>query len=95
MYRRLRSLRHRLDLLTRDIYPVLVQERDAQADSGRTIKEGRREGLSAVLGANFRRIEESLRVLEEYSKFLLPEAAPEFKTIRFKVYQMEKKFVGL
>ncbi|PIZ12946.1 MAG: hypothetical protein COY53_07320, partial [Elusimicrobia bacterium CG_4_10_14_0_8_um_filter_37_32] len=33
----LRSLRHRLDKITRKIYPLLVSARDTQVDPGRSI----------------------------------------------------------
>jgi len=92
-YRQLRRFRHRLDLLTRAIYPALLRERNASGDTGRTIAEGGRERLADVVGANFRRIEESLRVLEEYGKLISPTAAPALKAIRFAAYTLEKKFL--
>lgn len=89
-----RKLRHRLDVLTRDIYPQLLAQRDARRDAGRGIAEGARTDLAAILAANFRRVEESLRVLEEYSKLLSPDAAPAVKDIRYTSYSLEKKFAG-
>lgn len=86
-----RSLRHRLDAATRPIYKELVKERDSVADAGRTVAEGGRGNIDAVLAANFRRVEEAMRVLEEYGKLVLPAAAPEFKAIRYAAYTLEKK----
>jgi thiamine-phosphate pyrophosphorylase len=94
LYKEVRALRHRLDTLTRHIYPELLQQRDSVADAGRVIKEGRRENIGGVLAANFRRAEESLRVLEEYGRLIAPEAGPEIKKIRFAVYTMEKEAMG-
>ena len=92
-YKEARSLRHRLDGITRGIYPELLKQRDAASDAGRKIKEGGRDGFGSVISANFRRVEESLRVLEEYAKFISPGAAPAFKSIRFKAYSLEKKIL--
>jgi thiamine-phosphate pyrophosphorylase len=93
LYQQLRSLRHQLDRVTREIYPQLLRERDSAADAGRTITEGRREDISGLLIANFRRAEEALRVLEEYSRLIAPEAGPVFKEIRFNLYILEKEFL--
>jgi thiamine-phosphate pyrophosphorylase len=95
LYKQARSLRHRLDKATRKIYTVLLHERDAHADAGRVIKEGKRESINAVLSANFRRVEESMRVLEEYSRMVIPPAGAEFKAIRFATYILEKKVAGM
>ncbi|MCX5778616.1 MAG: hypothetical protein NTU66_05300 [Elusimicrobia bacterium] len=91
LYKKLRALRHRVDRITRAAYPVLVFNRDAVADSGRTMREGKRADRTAIIAANFRRVEESLRVLEEYGKLLSPHAGPQFKKVRFAVYTLEKK----
>ena len=76
------------------MYPELLRQRDSGSDEGRTIKEEKkRKGIKALLGANFRRVEESLRVLEEYGKLVSPEATPVFKKLRFKIYMLEKGFL--
>jgi hypothetical protein len=93
MYKKVRSLRHKLDKITRSSYPELLKMRQSQKDSGRKIKEGKRSGIYSVLAANFRRAEESLRVLEEYSKFLSSNSGAGFKKIRFEVYTLEKKLM--
>jgi thiamine-phosphate pyrophosphorylase len=92
LYKKLRSLRHSVDKLTRNIYPEMLAVRDSVTDSGRSMKENsKRPGFSAVLAANFRRVEESLRVLEEYGKIICPEAVKDFKAIRYTAYTLEKK----
>lgn len=92
LYKKLRSLRHNIDKLTRAVYPEMLSVRDSIKDSGRSLKENSvHAGFGAVLAANFRRVEESLRVLEEYSKIICPEGAKNFKTIRYAAYTMEKK----
>lgn len=95
VYIKARKLRHLLDRLTRPVYPELLEQRDAVKDSGRKIKEGKRESLQGILSANFRRAEEALRVLEEYGKYICPEAAPEFKASRYEIYSLEKKVLSM
>lgn len=93
-YRALRKLRHRVTEITLSLYPGILLERDAVKDSGRTLPEGKRQSLEAVLIANFRRAEEALRVLEEYARLIAPGAGPSFKEVRYAVYTLEKKMLG-
>ncbi|HBU69050.1 MAG TPA: thiamine-phosphate pyrophosphorylase [Elusimicrobia bacterium] len=93
IYKKTRALRHALDLATREIYPELVSGRDSQKDAGRVIKEGGRESVASVLSANFRRVQESLRVLEEYSRLISPGMGRAVKKARFSAYSLEKKFL--
>ena len=89
-YKKIRSLRHKLEGLTKGIYPELLLNRDSINDSGRTIKEGKRKGIKEVLIANFKRAQEALRVLEEYGRLIAPSAGAGFKKIRYSVYNIEK-----
>ncbi len=93
-YQAIRRLRHRVTDITREMYPQILRERDSLKDGGRTIPEGRRQSLEAVLIANFRRAEEALRVLEEYARLIAPDAGPSFKEIRYAVYTLEKKMIA-
>jgi thiamine-phosphate pyrophosphorylase len=68
-----------------------VSSRDSDGDSGRGNREKKYSSLRDVQTANLRRAEESLRVLEEYSRLLSPRAGVEYKKIRFAVYSLEKK----
>ena len=95
LYKKTRGLRHSADKLTRELYGGLIGHRDSVKDSGRRIPEGKRESHRAVVQSNFKRVEESLRVLEEYSRLVCPEAGPGFKKIRFSVYTLEKRFSKL
>jgi len=90
----LRNARHKAAFITESIYPMLVCGRDAQSDMGRKIKESARKDIFSLTAANFRRVQEALRVLEEYSKVLLPSAAKEFKSLRFVAYTLEKRFIN-
>mgnify|MGYP000735797820 CR=1 FL=1 len=46
--------------------------------------------LDAVLAANFKRVEQSLRSLEEYSKTLAPHTASMVEQLRYRVYTLER-----
>jgi thiamine-phosphate pyrophosphorylase len=72
----------------------LLGSRDSAADVGveSTVpSEHERASLRHVVVAAFKRVEEGLRVLEEYSKLLPAVGASErFKTLRFESYELEK-----
>ncbi len=89
----LRSCRHALDQSVRKIYPQLLKARDSGDDLGRTFKESKRNNLQGLIIANFKRVEEAVRVLEEFAKLISARHGSIFKRIRFKMYQAEKKFV--
>ncbi|MBI2118651.1 MAG: thiamine-phosphate pyrophosphorylase [Elusimicrobia bacterium] len=85
-----RGQRHSLDRMTRKFLPQLISSRASQSDRGRTVKEGNRKKIKDLVCANFRRCEESLRVLEEYGKLLSKKSSPKFKEIRYRIYDLEK-----
>jgi len=91
LFQKLRNLRRSLSKITATIYPRLVKSREPETDVGRTIKEGKRGSLKDVLFANFRRVEEGIRVLEEFSRLISADAGERLKRIRFKVYAIEKE----
>jgi thiamine-phosphate pyrophosphorylase len=72
---------------------LLLASRETQADVGTgltTAAESRRKNLSDVLSANFGRLQESLRSLEEYGKLIDPAMAAEMKQIRYRIYTLER-----
>ncbi|HUU43988.1 MAG TPA: thiamine phosphate synthase, partial [Planctomycetota bacterium] len=94
-----KSLRHRLHLAAQDAgwkTGDLLSARDTVGDVGTELSaatERTRADLPALLRANFQRLEQSLRVLEEYAK--LPGGAdPAFERIRYDVYTLEKDFAS-
>jgi thiamine-phosphate pyrophosphorylase len=97
---RLKSLRH--DLIRSDLpfHLQLLQSRDSENDVGADLEvqgETKEKELSLIVVANSRRVQESLRVLEELAK--LPEFADRldsnrFKNARFEIYTLEKDLVG-
>jgi thiamine-phosphate pyrophosphorylase len=67
--------------------------RETQYDVGTrlsTDSEIRRESMNDLLAANFQRVEQSLRCLEEYSKMVEPEIAARFETLRYRAYTLHR-----
>jgi thiamine-phosphate pyrophosphorylase len=91
LYKNIRAIRHNVDKILRSKYGEFIKERNSVEDSGRQIPETITKELPEVLMANFKRVEESLRALEEYSKVFVPEASVEFKKQRYLVYTSEKR----
>lgn len=94
----LKSLRHRVFINIKKLDKsgkILNKFRDSGNDIGkRTIKsETRRGGVADIFRANIKRAEESVRVLEEFSKLLKPSLSNSFKNMRFELYSVEKGIV--
>lgn len=72
---------------------LLFGARDAAKDVGRTGFDFERERarLADVFWANLQRSKEALRVLEEFFKIEKKEVSDEFRSLRFKTYELEKK----
>lgn len=67
--------------------------RETQADVGTRISldsEMARSGLGDVIAASFKRLEQSLRSLEEFSKALNPSAATALEQLRYRTYTLER-----
>ena len=90
----IKKIRHNVDIISRRVYPELISARDSGEDVGASQKEKKRNNLQGLLTANFKRIEEAMRVLEEFSKLISSDAGYKFKQIRFKIYIIETKLMG-
>jgi len=94
----LKALRHELGADDPKLRARLLAARDSTADVGAFAEvpgEVKREDIIAIVTANAKRVEESLRVLEEFAK--LPDIAlngGRFKQARFAVYEVERKLVS-
>ena len=95
----LKNLRHGLVIIEPALEWRLVQARDAAGDVGKDLEvpgEAKQRDLSAMVVANSRRVQESLRVMEELAK--LPALAldsEKYKQARFSLYTIEKELMGL
>ncbi len=94
LQRELKQIRHRLTQALRHIgQERWVPSRDSLGDVGplgTLATERSRESLVDVIRANFKRIEESLRSLEEYGKLIDSEVASSISECRYKIYTVEK-----
>ena len=86
---RLKNLRH---LAKVEDIQALLKSRDAQNDVLRPTmqSEMERSSLESIIIANYKRAQESSRVLEEIYKVLDPELSERFKHIRYELYTLEK-----
>ena len=92
--KRFKDVRHRLAEAERGLDAhLLIGARDTREDVGTHImtpSEQIRENPRAVLAANFKRIGEALRSLEEYTKLVDIWLAGRFEVLRYDVYTLEK-----
>ncbi len=90
--KRLKSLRH---LARYDDINTLLKHRDSINDVLRptTQSEMDRVDLKSIVIANFKRAEESSRVLEELFKLHDATQSENFKHIRYELYDLEKEIV--
>jgi thiamine-phosphate pyrophosphorylase len=92
--RRFKEVRHRLAQAERGLDEhLLIGSRDTREDVGTHImthSERVRETPRAVLAANFRRIAEALRSLEEYTKLVDVWLAGRYEVLRYDLYTLEK-----
>ena len=93
LYKKIRKVRHLSSKYLIDQYEQMLSARDSIKDLGRTAKEQQRENLKNIIIANFKRAEESLRVLEEYSKIIDFDVALKYKKLRYEVYNIEKELI--
>lgn len=91
---RLKTLRH---LSRININDELLDSRDIKNDvlKKSTASEQKRENLSSILIANFKRAQESSRVLEEFSKLIDIKTSENFKYIRYELYDIEKNITNI
>ena len=96
--RTFKNIRHELSdiIIELDIKKV-IEARHIQGDVGRatTLSESKRKDINAVFWANSQRIKESLRVLEEVAKLIDIKSSLKLKALRYKVYALEQKVVGI
>ncbi len=94
----LKNLRHELVRAEPALDRQLIQARDAAGDVGRDLEvpgEAKQRDLPSMVMANSRRVQESLRVMEELAK--LPGIgldSEKYKQARFSLYTIEKELMG-
>ncbi|MBU8922525.1 MAG: thiamine phosphate synthase [Bacteroidales bacterium] len=97
LFREIKDIRHLVRSVSEKAATGSHRFRDTGSDVGAdytTGSESQRSSFHDLCKANFLRAEEALRVLEEFGKLLDPEVAEIYKNLRFRVYSVEKAFMG-
>jgi thiamine-phosphate pyrophosphorylase len=71
----------------------LLASRDTEGDVGTTVAteaEGTRLDMASVVTANFKRLQEALRSIEEFGKVLSSELAKRIEQLRYRSYTLER-----
>ena len=91
----IRKLRTQVGRDVRALRRQVITSRKSETDLGRgdRFDRAKRKSLEDVLLANFKRAEESARVLEEVLKVAEPALAGKFKAVRFRLYDLEREAV--
>ena len=96
--RAFKDLRHELTgIITVLNIQKALEARHIQGDVGRatSVTESKRDNIKAIFWANSQRVKESLRVLEEVTKLIDAGIASKLKVLRYKVYALEQKVIGI
>lgn len=86
---KIKSLRHKAKILQKEFLKFRNSQNDVLKTS--TKSEQERSNLDEIITANFKRAQESARVLEECFKLVNLERAELFKSIRYELYELEKE----
>ena len=87
---KLKEIRHQSRI---DDLQNLLNSRDSVNDVLRPTvsSEMNRDSLESIIIANYKRAQESSRVLEEMYKIVDPALSENFKSLRYALYQLEKE----
>ena len=94
--RQLKAIRHGLVRAVTSIeFSERLQARDSFHDVGKSDEldsEYTRASWGDIVQANFSRVQQALRSIEEYSKVLDPSIAKQVETLRYEIYGLQKEF---
>ncbi|QCD45638.1 thiamine-phosphate pyrophosphorylase [Campylobacter mucosalis] len=86
---KIKTLRHKAKIPQNDFIKFRDSTNDVLKSS--TKDEQKRADLNDIITANFKRAQESARVLEECFKIVNLEYSELFKSIRYELYEIEKE----
>ncbi len=90
----LKGVRHELTACLEGLpMDVRLAARETLADVGTTVKgsqEARRQDLAQLVDANFSRVREAMRSLEEYAKLVAPDVAAAAERLRYRLYTLHR-----
>jgi thiamine-phosphate pyrophosphorylase len=91
---RCKQLRHDLATAIQTLPPEhLLAARDTEGDVGTAVTtpaESSRQSLAEIAIANWRRVEQALRAIEEYAKLVTPNMAAKIESLRYRAYTLAK-----
>ncbi|HQU44734.1 MAG TPA: thiamine phosphate synthase, partial [Pirellulales bacterium] len=94
LMRECKQLRHDLAAALATLaWPELLASRDTTGDVGTAVStaaEQVRPDMASVVTANFKRLQESLRSIEEFGKVLDPAMAQSIEQLRYRSYTLER-----
>ncbi len=94
----LKNMRHTIVHIDKELQRQLIQARDASGDVGAGMRadgEAKRQDATETIVANARRVQESLRVMEEIAKEPgLKLESKDFEKARFALYTIEKELIS-
>jgi len=94
---RIKKVRSAVRKLGRELN-VPLKYRNVCEDVGKdsfTKCEAKRISLIDIFSASSKRVQEALRVLEEFTKLIDPKKAQKFKKLRFDAYKLEQELQNL
>ncbi len=94
----LKDMRHDILNVDNTLQEQLIGARDSQGDIGADMEaatQGKKRGVKETIIANARRVQESLRVMEETAKSPdIPLDTDKYRRLRFAVYTVEKELLS-
>ncbi len=93
----LKSVRHKISTIRKNTSPSLIASRDVEGDVAKDSlvrARTKRTTLADIYQANMQRSKESIRVLEEFFKLIDESVSRKLQSLRFDVYEIEKKSAG-
>ena len=96
--RQAKALRHQVQAILLEApvsYKTLLNARNSLKDVGQRsyIRDKGKISWNDILVSNFKRAEESARVLEELFKLFSDKTSKQFQVLRFKIYTLEKELL--
>ncbi|MFN4226986.1 MAG: thiamine phosphate synthase [Candidatus Ratteibacteria bacterium] len=93
---KIKEIRHKFSKGILNYFPSekLKSQRDVEKDIGRQFDKKQKLNLRQLIENNFFRVEEAIRVIEEYSKIINPDYFSFFHNLRFEIYECEKKVIS-
>lgn len=89
----LKEMRHELVRSLKPALPAMLRARRTATDPTKFEDRSDRHGVTDTAAANFKRLQEALRSLEEFSKQQGLPAARTMTRLRFRAYELEPRFV--